>query len=177
MWWTLNLTPPQHVYMYFGAEVYHATNWRAPSQTASRIWHLFRHCEPHCVLKIGGSLSHGMSEYSWKKIYGCFETRFCNKDRKHKGDSRKQGHKIHDRFFFQMLLSCRMFGSSRYLDGNQLSGPIPRSIGNLRTLTDLWVHWIQWIWSCFLALNSKSMDSILESIGNLASLVFVRVIF
>ena len=46
--WIWHRTQP--VYVYLGAEICLITTWQAPSQTASEIWHLFKHCElPLCV--------------------------------------------------------------------------------------------------------------------------------
>ena len=39
--------------IYLGADIYLATNWQAPSQKASGIWHLLKNCELTCVSIVG----------------------------------------------------------------------------------------------------------------------------
>ena len=60
------------------------------------------------------------------------------------------------RYLIDWFQKCCMFGFSRYLHVNQLSGPIPINIGNLGGLQILWVFLIQWTWSSLRHLPAAS---------------------
>ena len=147
MWWTLNLEPyPTRVCIFVCKALYN-------NQLTGSIPNIMGYMTSFQLSKGGLSLKlEGLSHKACLDTLGwrfmdALKPDFCNRDSKHNGGWRKQRSKIHDWFVIKMLLLCPMFGSSRFLFENQLSGTIPSSIKNIGTLEILWVHSIQWIWS------------------------------
>ena len=76
--WIWHRTQP--VYVYLGADFLVATNWRAPSQTASESWHLLNFCEPPFVY---WRVSITKPHIPWRRFMDVSKSDICNKDSKH----------------------------------------------------------------------------------------------